>query len=164
MLGRETRADNSNTARMVFVWSAVATEESTWSWNNNTTGRWTVMMTMMMMMKPDQLWAPHKHLAEWLSNRQLQVTWQLCSENQWVPTWGGSVSVQEVVVFCGVEVHDDAGSIQQLLVAAGAGYAVVAVPAVASVVQLLRLHLATRQCPGLWGRRGNKSTWSQVFQ
>lgn len=65
-----------------------------------------------------------------------------------LPTWGGSVPIQQVVVLGGVEVHDDAGSIQQLLVAAGAGDAVVAVPAVASVVQLLRLHLATRRCPG----------------
>lgn len=54
-----------------------------------------------------------------------------------LPTWGGSVPIQQVVVLGGVEVHDDAGSIQQLLVAAGAGDAVVAVPAVASVVQLL---------------------------
>lgn len=52
-------------------------------------------------------------------------------------TWGGSVPIQQVVILSGVEVHDDAGSIQQLLVAAGAGNAVVAVPAVASVVQLL---------------------------
>lgn len=65
-----------------------------------------------------------------------------------LPTWGGSVPIQQVVILGGVEVHDDAGSIQQLLVAAGAGDAVVAVPAVASVVQLLRLHLATRRCPG----------------
>lgn len=54
-----------------------------------------------------------------------------------LPTWGGSVPIQQVVIFGGVEVHDDAGSIQQLLVTAGAGDAVVAVPAVASVVQLL---------------------------
>ena len=65
-----------------------------------------------------------------------------------LPTWGGSVPIQQVFILGGVEVHDDAGSIQQLLVAAGAGDAVVAVPAVASVVQLLRLHLATRRCPG----------------
>lgn len=65
-----------------------------------------------------------------------------------LPTWGGSVPIQQVVVLGGVEVHDDAGSIQQLLVAAGAGDAVVAVPAVTSVVQLLRLHLATRRDPG----------------
>ncbi len=69
-------------------------------------------------------------------------------KNPALPTWGGSVPIQQVVVLCGVEVHDDAGSIQQLLVATGAGDAVVAVPAVASVVQLLRLHLATRRCPG----------------
>lgn len=54
-----------------------------------------------------------------------------------LPTWGGSVPIQQVIVLCGVEVHDDACSIQQLLVAAGTGDAVVAVPAVASVVQLL---------------------------
>ena len=65
-----------------------------------------------------------------------------------LPTWGGRVPIQQVIVLGGVEVHDGAGSIQQLLVAAGAGDAVVAVPAVASVVQLLRLHLATRRCPG----------------
>lgn len=63
------------------------------------------------------------------------------------PTWGGSVPIEQVVVLGGVEVHDDASSIQQLLVAAGAGDAVVAVSAVASVVQLLRLHLATRRYP-----------------
>lgn len=55
-------------------------------------------------------------------------------------TWRG-VSVEQVVVLGGVEVHDDAGAIEQLLVTAGAGDAVVAVPAVASVKQLLRLHL-----------------------
>lgn len=78
----------------------------------------------------------------------------LCSESRpgyecplCVPTWGGSIPVQQVVVLCGVKVHDAAGSIQQLLVAAGAGDAVVAVPAVASVVQLLRLHLAANRCP-----------------
>lgn len=64
-----------------------------------------------------------------------------------VPTWGGSVPIQQVVILSGVEVHDDASSIQQLLVTAGAGDAVVAVPAVASVVELLRLHLATRRYP-----------------
>lgn len=29
-----------------------------------------------------------------------------------LPTWGGSVPIQQVVVLGGVEVHDDAGSIQ----------------------------------------------------
>lgn len=78
------------------------------------------------------------------------------------PTWWGSVAIQQVVVLCGVEVHDDAGSIQQLLVTAGTGDAVVAVPAVASVVQLLWLHLATHRSPEqgdekerwVWGCRG----------
>lgn len=64
------------------------------------------------------------------------------------PTWGGSVPIQQVVVFSSVEVHDDASSIKQLLVTAGAGDAVVAVSAVASVVELLRLHLATHRFPG----------------
>lgn len=63
----------------------------------------------------------------------------------WVNVWQGrtwwSVSIEQVVVLGGVEVHDDAGAIEQLLVTAGAGDAVVAVPAVASVKQLLRLHL-----------------------
>lgn len=59
------------------------------------------------------------------------------------PTWGG-VPVQQAVVLGGVEVHDDAGSIQQLLVAAGAGNAVVAVAVVAPGAQLCRLHLATQ--------------------
>ncbi len=63
--------------------------------------------------------------------------------------WAGCtwrrVPVEQVVVLGGVEVHDDAGTIEELFVAAGAGDAVVAVPAVASVEQLLRLHLATRQ-------------------
>lgn len=63
------------------------------------------------------------------------------------PTRWGSVAIQQVVVLCGVEVHDDAGSIQQLLVTAGTGDAVVAVPAVTSVVQLLWLHLATHRSP-----------------
>lgn len=58
-------------------------------------------------------------------------------------TWR-RVPVEQVVVFGGVEVHDDAGTIEELLVAAGAGDAVVAVPAEASVEQLLRLHLAAR--------------------
>lgn len=63
------------------------------------------------------------------------------------PTRWGSIAIQQVVVLCGVEVHDDAGSIQQLLVTAGTGDAVVAVPAVTSVVQLLWLHLATHRSP-----------------
>lgn len=63
------------------------------------------------------------------------------------PTRWGSVAIQQVVVLCGVEVHDDAGSIQQLFVTAGTGDAVVAVPAVTSVVQLLWLHLATHRSP-----------------
>lgn len=29
-----------------------------------------------------------------------------------LPTWGGSVPIQQVVILGGVEVHDDAGSIQ----------------------------------------------------
>lgn len=68
-------------------------------------------------------------------NRTKQLGGGICYPK--LPTWGGSVPVQQVVVLGGVEVHDDACSIQQLLVAAGAGDAVVAVPAVASVVQLL---------------------------
>lgn len=69
-------------------------------------------------------------------------------------TWGGGgVSVQQVVILGGVEVHGSTGAVQQLLVAAGAGDAVVAAvarpavarPAVArAAVQLLRLHLATQ--------------------
>ncbi len=59
-------------------------------------------------------------------------------------TWR-RVPVEQVVVLGGVEVHDDAGTIEELLVAAGAGDAVVAASAVASAEQLLRLHLATRQ-------------------
>lgn len=72
------------------------------------------------------------------------------------PTWGGSVPIQQVVIFSGVEVHDDAGSIKQLLVTAGAGDAVVTVPAVSSVIQLLRLHLAMHPSPGWWGGRKKK--------
>lgn len=72
------------------------------------------------------------------------------------PTWGGSVPIQQVVIFSGVEVHDDAGSIKQLLVTAGAGDAVVTVPAVSSVIQLLRLHLAMHPSPGRWGGRKKK--------
>lgn len=88
----------------------------------------------------------------WVTEGKLKRTNQTAGGGIWwypvLPTWGGSVPIQQVVVLGGVEVHDDAGSIQQLLVAAGAGDAVVAVPAVTSVVQLLRLHLATRRCPG----------------
>lgn len=58
------------------------------------------------------------------------------------PTWG-RVPVEQIVVFCGVEVHDDSSTIKKLFVTAGTGDAVVAVSAVASVKQLLRLHLAT---------------------
>lgn len=47
-----------------------------------------------------------------------------------------------------MKVHDDTGSIKQLLVAAGAGDAVVTVSAVSSVIQLLRLHLAMHPSPG----------------
>lgn len=63
------------------------------------------------------------------------------------PTWWGSIAIQQVVILCGVEVHDDASSIQQLFVTAGTGDAVVAIPAVTSVVQLLWLHLATHRSP-----------------
>lgn len=65
-----------------------------------------------------------------------------------LPTWGGSIPIQQVVIFSGVEVHDNTGSIKQLLVTAGAGDAVVTVPAVSSVIQLLRLHLAMHPSPG----------------
>lgn len=64
------------------------------------------------------------------------------------PTWGGSVPIQQVVIFGGVKVHDNTGSIKQLLVTAGTGDAVVTVPAVSSVIQLLRLHLAMHPSPG----------------
>lgn len=74
--------------------------------------------------------------------------WRRLRRHLDIPTRGGSVPIEQVVVLSGVEVHDDAGSIQQLLVTAGAGNAVVAVSAVASVVQLLRLHLATHRYPG----------------
>lgn len=73
-----------------------------------------------------------------------------------IPTWGGSIPVQQVVIFSGVEVHDNTGSIKQLLVTAGAGDAVVTVPAVSSVIQLLRLHLAMHPSPGRWGGRKRK--------
>lgn len=79
------------------------------------------------------------------------------------PTWGGSVPIEQVVILGGMEVHDDAGSIQQLLVTAGAGDAVVAVPAVASVVELLRLHLATRRYPE-WYRRERGGEWWRYRQ
>ena len=64
-----------------------------------------------------------------------------------LPTWGGSIPIQQVVILCGVKVHDDTGSIQQLLVTAGAGDAVIAVSAVSSVVELLRLHLVKHRYP-----------------
>lgn len=59
------------------------------------------------------------------------------------PTWG-RVTIEQIVIFCGVEVHDDSSTIKKLFVTAGTGNAVVAVSAVASVEQLLRLHLATQ--------------------
>lgn len=68
------------------------------------------------------------------------------------PTWGGSVPIQQVVIFGGVKVHDNTGSIKQLLVTAGTGDAVVTVPGVSSVIQLLRLHLAMHPSPG-WQKR-----------
>lgn len=64
------------------------------------------------------------------------------------PTWGSSVPIQQVVIFGGVKVHDNTGSIKQLLVTAGTGNAVVTVPGVSSVIQLLRLHLAMHPSPG----------------
>lgn len=63
-------------------------------------------------------------------------------------TWGGGVPIKQVVIFSGVKVHDNTGSIKQLLVTAGTGDAVVTVPAVSSVIQLLRLHLAMHPSPG----------------
>lgn len=76
--------------------------------------------------------------------------------NSWQSRTWRSVSIQQVVVLCGVEVHDDAGAIEQLLIAAGAGDAVVAVPAVASVKQLLRLHL------DVWHPENNNNTHTHL--
>lgn len=73
-------------------------------------------------------------------------------------TWR-SVSIEQVVILGGVEVHDDAGAIEQLLVTAGTGDAVVAVPAVASVKQLLRLHLDV-WCP----ENPNTNTHTHTFK
>lgn len=63
------------------------------------------------------------------------------------PTWGG-IPVQQAVIVRGAEVHDDTGPVQELLVAAPASDAVVTAPAVASVEELLRLHLTPRHPVG----------------